>query len=70
MDKKVKTNTYTYTGQRRDVLNFYCWLAEPTVKISRKFTVTLILQKFRESNVFAKENTIELIWHNFFEWRQ
>ena len=31
----------------------------------RKFTVTLLWQKFRESNVFTKENTKESIWRNF-----
>ena len=36
-----------------------------TVWKLRKFTVTLIWQKFREINVFTKENTKELIWRNF-----
>ena len=30
-----------------------------------KFNVTLFRQEFRESKVFTKENTKELIWRNF-----
>ena len=31
----------------------------------RKFTVTFFCQKFRENNVFTKENTNELLRRNF-----
>ena len=37
-----------------------------TVWKLRKFTFTLFWQKFRESNVFAKEITKEMIWRNIF----
>ena len=36
----------------------------------RKFAVTLFRQKFRESNVFTKEVTKELISRNIFSLRQ
>ena len=37
-----------------------------TVWKLRKFSLKLFWQKFRESNVFTKEITKELIWRNIF----
>ena len=39
-----------------------------TVWKLQKFSLTLFLQKFRESNGFTKEITKLLIWRNFFQW--
>ena len=41
-----------------------------TVWKLRKFSLTLFWQKFRESNVFTKEITKELISRNFFSVRE
>ena len=41
-----------------------------TVWKLRKFSLTLFWQNFRESNVFTKENTKELISRNFFSVRE
>ena len=35
----------------------------------QKFTLTLFWQKFRETNVFTKEITKQLIWRNYFSVR-
>ena len=43
----------------------YCY----TVWKLQKFTLTYFWQKFRESNVFTKGNTKELIWRNIFSVR-
>ena len=44
-------------------------LAVCTVLKSRKFTLTLFWQKFRQSNVFTKESTKKVIWRNIFSVR-
>ena len=51
--------------KNRNSLSPVCGKVLYKVWKSRRFTITHLWQKLRESNVFTTENTEEMIWRNF-----